>query len=39
MFIQTWKDCNNFDLKWKMQCYVSYDITFVKIKDFHLALI
>ena len=34
IFIQTWKDCNDFDFEWKMQSYVLYDITFVKIKGF-----
>ena len=34
MFTQIWKDCNHFDFEWKMQSYVSYDITFVKIKGF-----
>ena len=29
-----WKDCNDFDLEWKMKSYVSYDKTFVRIKDF-----
>ena len=31
MFILTWKHCNDFDFKWKMQIYVSND-TFVNIK-------
>ena len=28
------KGCNDFHFECKIQCYISYDITFVKIKGF-----
>ena len=34
IFIQTWKDCNHFGFEWKMQSYVSYDLTFGKSEAF-----